>query len=81
MLARIGLAFCVLVLSGCTSGPGGIDCHATHWYRMGLNDGMQDAKGEVEGYAARCGAEFDRANYEIGFRDGLARRPKPPAQQ
>jgi hypothetical protein len=79
MLARIVLAFCVLVLSGCAGAPGG-ECHGVQWYRLGLNDGMADAKGELERYAASCGADFGRAQYEEGFRDGLARRPKPAAK-
>jgi hypothetical protein len=67
-----------LVFSGCAGAPG-IECHGTSWYRLGLDDGMADAQGEVERYATSCGADFNRAQYEQGFRDGLARRPKPPA--
>jgi len=79
MLARIVLAFGVLVLSGCAGAPGGGECHGVQWYRLGLDDGMVDAKGELERYATGCGADFGRAQYEQGFRDGQARR-KPAAK-
>lgn len=81
MPLRIVLITCALLLavSGCAGAPG-IDCHGTQWYRLGLDDGMADAKGELERYATSCGADFGRAQYEEGFRDGLARRPKPPAK-
>jgi len=81
MLFRIVLITCALLLavSGCAGAPGG-ECHGVQWYRLGLNDGMADAKGELERYATSCGADFGRAQYEEGFRDGLARRPKPAAK-
>ena len=81
MLFRIILTTCALLLAvwGCAGVPGGGECHGVQWYRLGLNDGMADAKGELERYALGCGADFNRAVYEEGFRDGLARRPKPPA--
>jgi len=81
MLLRIVLITCALLLavSGCAGAPGG-ECHGVQWYRLGLNDGMADAKGELERYATSCGADFGRAQYEEGFRDGLARRPKPAAK-
>ena len=80
MLLRIVLITCALLLavSGCAGGV--VECHGVNWYRLGLDDGMADAKGELERYATSCGADFGRAQYEEGFRDGLARRPKPPAK-
>jgi len=77
-LARIALPLCAVLLSACAGAPGG-ECHGESWYRLGLNDGMADAKEEAARYQTSCGAGFDRARYEEGFRDGLARRPKPPA--
>jgi hypothetical protein len=65
----------VFLLAACVGAPGG-ECHGTQWYRLGLNDGMADATGERERYATSCGPDFNRAQYEEGFRDGLARRPK-----
>jgi hypothetical protein len=78
---KISVVALLLAVSGCAGAPGGGECHGVQWYRLGLDDGMKDAKGELERYAASCGADFGRAQYEQGFRDGLARRPKPPAQQ
>ena len=66
----------LVVLSGCAGAPGGGECHGVQWYRLGLDDGMKDARAEAERYATSCGADFGRAQYEQGFRDGLARRPK-----
>jgi hypothetical protein len=77
-LVLLGVTLCVLGVWGCAGAPG-IECHGTSWYRLGLDDGMAHAQGEVERYATSCGADFNRAQYEQGFRDGLARRPKPPA--
>jgi hypothetical protein len=73
---RTAALLAVLVLSGCAGAPGGGECHGVQWYRLGLDDGMKDARAEAERYAASCGADFGRAQYEQGFRDGLARRPK-----
>lgn len=77
-LARFALPLCAVLLSACAGAPGG-ECHGESWYRLGLNDGMQDAQAEAKRYEASCGNEFDRARYQEGYRDGLARRPKPPA--
>jgi len=41
--------------------------------------GADLAQEEAARYQTSCGAAFDRAQYQQGFRDGLARRPKPPA--
>ena len=78
MPARIAFALCAALLFGCAGAPGA-ECHGTQWYRLGLHDGMQDAQEEAARYQTSCGAAFDRAQYQQGFRDGLARRPKPPA--
>jgi hypothetical protein len=60
----------LLLLAGCAGAPG-IECHGTQWYRLGLVDGMRNASGEAERYATSCGADFGRAPYEQGYRDGL----------
>ena len=67
-----------LLLAGCAGGPI-VECHGTQWYRVGLDDGAAGASGEAERYATSCGADFNRASYEQGFRDGLARAPQRPA--
>ena len=69
---------CMLMLAGCAGGPI-VECHGTQWYRLGLDDGAAGASGEAERYATSCGADFNRASYQQGFQDGLARRPQPPA--
>jgi hypothetical protein len=69
----------ILLVAGCAGAPGA-ECHGVQWYRLGLDDGMADAKAELERYATSCGPDFNRAQYEQGFRDGLERRPKPPAK-
>ena len=69
---------CMLMLAGCAGGPI-VECHGTQWYRLGLEDGAAGASGEAERYATSCGADFNRASYDQGFRDGLARAPQRPA--
>jgi hypothetical protein len=60
----------ILLLAGCAGAPG-VECHGTQWYRLGLEDGRRNASSEAERYATSCGADFGRASYEQGFRDGL----------
>ena len=66
------------LLAGCAGGPI-VECHGTQWYRVGLDDGAAGASGEAERYATSCGTDFNRASYDKGFRDGLARAPQRPA--
>ena len=73
---KISVAAVLVAVSGCAGAPGGGECHGVQWYRLGLNDGMADAKEELERYTKSCGADFNRAQYEEGFRDGVARRKK-----
>lgn len=73
----LALMVAALLVSGCGTGAPGIECHGTSWYRLGLEDGMKEARDEVERYTASCNNDFNRAQYQEGFRDGLARRPKP----
>lgn len=68
----------VLILAGCAGGNI-VECHGTQWYRVGLDDGAAGTAGEAERYATSCGADFNRASYEQGFRDGLARGSQRPA--
>ena len=76
-IARIAFPLCVLLLSACASpAPNAMARAGT---ALGLNDGMADAQGEAARYETSCGADFNRAQYQEGFQDGLARRPKPPA--
>ena len=70
---RFSVAIYALALAGCAGVPG-VECHGSNWYRLGLNDGAANALGEAERYAASCGSDFDRARYQEGFKDGLARR-------
>ena len=68
----------LLILAGCAGGNI-VECHGTQWYRVGLDDGAAGASGEAERYATSCGADFTRASYQQGFRDGLARGPQRSA--
>lgn len=68
----------MLILAGCAGGNI-VECHGTQWYRVGLDDGAAGASGEAERYATSCGADFNRASYQQGFRDGLARGPQRSA--
>jgi hypothetical protein len=72
---RVAYLVIVLALAGCAGAPG-VECHGTQWYRLGLEDGLQDAKGEIDRYAASCGADFNRAQYEEGYRAGLERKKR-----
>jgi len=72
----LALMAAALLISGCAGAPG-IECHGTSWYRLGLEDGMKEASGEEERYATSCNSDFNRAQYQQGFKDGLARRSKP----
>ena len=74
----LALMAAALLVCGCAGAPG-IECHGTSWYRLGLEDGMKEARGEEERYAASCSNDFNRAQYQEGFKDGLLRRPKPAA--
>ena len=73
---RNAVVLSVLMLAGCAGGNI-VECHGTQWYRVGLDNGTAGAYGEAERYATNCGADFNRASYEQGFQDGLARRPEP----
>jgi hypothetical protein len=77
-MTKISAVVLLLTLCACADTPV-IECHGTNWYRLGLDDGTAGAHGEAGHYATSCGADFGRAQYEEGFRDGLARRPKPVA--
>ena len=72
------LALSLLLLAGCGSNPI-VECHGTQWYRVGLDDGVAGAFGEADRYATSCGNDFNRATYQQGFQDGLARRPPQSA--
>jgi hypothetical protein len=72
------IAFCAVV-SGCAGAPG-VECHGTQWYRLGYEDGLADAKGERERYAASCSNDFNADQYQRGFQDGYSRRPKPAGE-
>jgi hypothetical protein len=76
MKAKALALMAAALVSGCAGAPG-IECHGTSWYRLGLQDGMKDARGEEERYAASCNNDFNRAQYQEGFKDGLSRRAKP----
>ena len=62
-----------MLFAGCAGAPG-VECHGTQWYRLGLEDGMKEARGEEERYATSCGNDFNRAQYQEGFQAGLAKR-------
>jgi len=70
----LALMAAALLVSGCGTGAAGIECHGTQWYRLGLEDGMKEARGEEERYAASCHNDFNRAQYREGFQAGLAKR-------
>lgn len=70
---RLALAAGALV-SACGTGAPGIECHGTSWYRLGLQDGAQEARGEAQRYAASCGNDFNRAQYQEGFEAGSRKR-------
>lgn len=63
---------CALLVGGCES-MGVVECHGQNWYRLGLNDGKADAKGERERYLKSCGADFDATRYQQGFDEGSRR--------
>ena len=48
--------------------------------RLGYEDGLADAKGERERYAASCSNDFNADQYQRGFQDGYSRRPKPAGE-
>jgi hypothetical protein len=70
---RPALPALVLLLAGCAVGAAGVECHGTSWYRQGLDDGRAGLAGEAERYRLSCGAAFDAAVYEEGFRAGKGR--------
>ena len=73
--ARLFLRVLLLLgLSGCAGAPGVVECHGTQWYRLGYDDGLKDARGERERYAASCGSDFNAQQYQQGFQDGYSRR-------
>jgi hypothetical protein len=59
-----------LLVSGCESMGGPVECHGENWYRLGLNDGKAGAQGERERYAKGCGVDFNAQQYDEGFKAG-----------
>ena len=54
-------------------------CERADWKDVGLRDGIQGAAMQADRYKDICGELFKPAPYNEGLREGLARRPKPPA--
>ena len=52
------------------------DC-GPDWRATGQRDGRLGAQAQADNYARRCGVAVDAAQYDAGWREGLAERSVP----
>jgi hypothetical protein len=74
-MGKRALLLSMLLLCGCA----GTDDCAGDAFQLGARDGRMSYGGQPERYAARCGASFDAARYEAGYRQGASQRPHVPS--
>ena len=85
MRAAMALAVCVLLATACASLDQKIDasrqdrCERADWKLVGQRDGVEGISTAADRYQYICGEMFKPEPYREGLREGLARRPRPPA--
>jgi hypothetical protein len=85
MRTLLALTACALLASGCEGMKEKIHdsrqerCARADWKEVGLRDGVEGISNQAGRYQDICGDMFQPAPYQDGLRQGLARRPRPPA--
>jgi len=75
----------LLLLAGCEAMGDKLDasrqdrCAHADWKDVGLRDGVEGVSTMAGRYEHFCGEMFKPGPYQEGVREGLARRPRPPA--
>ena len=81
----IAAGACLPLVAGCAGFNEKIDasrqdrCERADWKLVGQRDGVEGAANQAERYQYICGELFKPEPYREGLREGLARRPRPPA--
>ena len=85
MRAVFALALCAPLVSACQGMSDKVAasrqdrCERADWKLVGQRDGVEGISTAADRYQYICGELFQPDPYKEGLRDGLARRPRPPA--